>query len=131
MPASALRSPRHWILPLLADLVCVLAFAFGGKNSHEAGDSDWIVLVIAWPFAIAAAVAHLGLLARGRSTRAPWPEGAIVLATTYVLGMVVRVLAGRGIAVGFLLVALIFLAVTMLGWRLVAGLIARRQAARA
>jgi len=130
MSTPGLRPLRTW-LPLLADLVCVLAFAFGGKNSHEAGDSDWIVLVIAWPFALAAVLAHFGLLAKGRRALSIWPEGAVVVATTYVLGMVLRVAAGRGIAVGFLIVAAIFLAVTMLGWRLVAGFIARRQTARA
>jgi len=110
--------------------VCVLAFAFGGKSSHEAGDSDWIVLVIAWPFALAAVLAHLGLLARGRRTPRVWPEGAIVVATTYVLGMLLRLVAGRGIAVGFLIVAVLFLAVTMLGWRLVAGLVESSAPAR-
>jgi len=115
------------LLPLVADLACVLALAAGGKSSHEAGDSDWVVLVIAWPFAMAAAFAHVGLIARGRDTRAVWPAGGTVLAVTYVLGMVLRVLAGRGIAVGFLVVAAVFLAVTMLGWRaIVTWAVARR-----
>ncbi len=116
---AANLKPRAW-LPLLADLVCVLAFAFGGKNSHEAGDSDWIVLVIAWPFALAAVLAHLGLNAKGREVKG-LREGAIVVATTYVVGMLVRLAAGRGVAVGFLIVAALFLAVTMLGWRAIAA----------
>jgi len=110
-----------WGPPLLADLVCVLAFATGGKNTHEAGDSGWTVLVIAWPFALAAVLAHLLLLARGRATRGLWPAGAVVVATTYVLGMALRVVAGRGVAVGFLIVAALFLSATMLGWRMIAG----------
>lgn len=110
-----------WGLPLLADLVCVLVFATGGKNTHEAGDSDWTVLVIAWPFALAAVLAHLVLLAQGRAAREWRPAGMVVVATTYVLGMALRVVAGRGVAAGFLIVAAFFLTVTMLGWRMIAG----------
>lgn len=119
---------RPFLLPLLADLVCVLAFASAGKSSHEAGDSDWVVLAIVWPFAVAALVAHLGLASRRRATARPWPAGVVVLGTTYVVGMLLRVAEGRGIALGFLVVALVFLTLTMLGWRLAAALAARRTA---
>ena len=121
------RPATRWILPLLADLVCVLAFAFGGKSSHEASDSNWIVLVIVWPYALAAALAHAGLLWRGRPTRRIWPEGVVVLAVTYTLGMLLRVASGRGIAIGFLVVAIIFLTLTMLGWRVATDFVARRR----
>lgn len=124
---SPRRLPRHRVTPLVADLLCVLAFATGGKNTHEAGDSNWTVLVIAWPFALATVLAHLALLAQGRPTRRLWPAGAVVVATTYVLGMVLRVVAGRGVAVGFLIVAASFLTVTMLGWRMIAGRVRARR----
>jgi Protein of unknown function (DUF3054) len=120
---------RPW--PLLADLVCVLALAFGGKNTHEAGDSSWVVLVIAWPFALAGVLAHVALVWRGRQASRMWPEGVVVLAVTYVLGMLLRALSGRGLAPGFLVVAAIFLAVTMLGWRLILRLTTRSGAASA
>lgn len=122
---------RLWLWPLLADLVCVLAFAIGGKSSHEAGDSDWVVLAIVWPYAVAALVAHVGLLVRERPTGRVWPEGVVVLAVTYVLGMGLRAVSGRGLAPGFLVVAAIFLALTMLGWRGVAQLATRLSARRA
>jgi hypothetical protein len=114
-----LHPPTRWLWPLVADLGCVLALAVGGKNSHEAGDSDWVVLAIAWPFAVAAGLAHAWLGSRGRQARRVWPEGAIVLAVTYVIGMLLRAVSGRGLAVGFLVVAGMFLALTMLGWRVV------------
>lgn len=38
-------------------------------------------------------------------------------------GRVLRLISGRGIAVGFLVVAITFLSVTMLGWRLVAEVV--------
>jgi Protein of unknown function (DUF3054) len=117
--------------PLLADLVCVLALAIGGMNSHEAGDSDWVVLAIAWPFALAAVLAHVLLWWRGRPSSRIWPGGVTVLTIAYVLGMLLRALSGRGLAPGFLVVAATFLAVTMLGWRGAVRLAERSRASRA
>ncbi len=102
---------------MVADLVCVLVFAAAGKGTHEANDSEWVVLAIVWPYALSVVLAHTGLLLRGRQTRRVWPEGAVILAVTYVLGTLLRLVSGRGIAVGFLAVAVVFLALTMLGWR--------------
>ncbi len=116
-------------VPVIADLICVLALALGGKSSHEPGDSDWVVLTIVWPFAAAVLLAHLLLVWRHRPARRPWPEGVVVLAVTYAAGMVLRGLSGRGLAPGFLVVAALFLALTMLGWRLAALLVVRRRAA--
>jgi hypothetical protein len=42
-----------------------------------------------------------------------------------VLGMVLRVVSGQGTAVAFIGVALAFLGLFLLGWRLVAGLASR------
>ena len=78
--------------------------------------------------ALAALLAHLLLAWRDRSTLRVWPEGATVLAVTYVLGMILRALFGRGMALGFLIVAFLFLTVTMLGWRAVAHVVMRRRA---
>ncbi|MDX6326936.1 MAG: hypothetical protein QOK15_3290 [Nocardioidaceae bacterium] len=116
--------------PLVADLVCVLVFALAGKSSHESSDSSWVVAAIAWPYALAVGVAHAGLVVRRRPTRRIWPEGGLVLAVTYVLGMILRVVSGRGIAVGFLVVAALFLTLTMLGWRGIAQLVGNRRTSR-
>ena len=125
-PGPRLRTRR--LLALLADLASVLAFASAGKSSHEAGDPSWVVLAIAWPYALAAVVAHAGLLWRGRLPARVWPEGVVVLAVTYLLGMSLRVASGRGMAVGFLVVAAIFLTITLLGWRGVVRLVLSRRA---
>ena len=104
-------------MPLIADLLCVLALALGGKSSHDEAGSFWVVLAIAWPYALAAVLTHLWLLLRGRQASRVWPEGVIVLAVTYVLGMALRAVSGRGLDPAFLVVAGIFLTLTMLGWR--------------
>lgn len=130
---TKLRPGTSRLWPLLADLVCVLALALGGKGTHEAGESDWVVLVIAWPFAVAAVLAQAWLLSRGRPTARIWPEGVTVLAATYAIGMLLRAISGRGLAPGFLVVAALFLAATMLGWRAVAhlaGITRRRSPSR-
>ncbi len=119
------------MLPLLADLACTVAFAFGGKTSHEAGESDWVVLAIVWPFALAVAAAHAGLFAKGRRAERVWPEGVTVVAATYVVGIALRAISGRTIALGFLVVALVFLTVTMLGWRALVRSRSRRHEATA
>ena len=126
--AGATRLPlRTWLLPVVADLACVLAFAAAGKGSHEAGASEWVVLAIAWPFALAVVVAHAGLVRADRVADRVWPGGVVVLGTTYLLGMALRVVSGRGIAVGFLVVALVFLTATLLGWRAVRRLVVDRR----
>ncbi len=51
----------------------------------------------------------------------------MVLATTYAVGMVLRAATGRGTAVAFLIVAAGFLALTMLGWRLLRRTVASRR----
>lgn len=117
------RPTHRWLGPLVADLACVLALAVGGKSSHDASESDWAVVAIMWPYALAAGLAHAWLASRGRQTRQAWPEGAIVLAVTYVLGMLLRVISGRGVAPGFLVAAAIFLSAMMLGWRGVVQLV--------
>lgn len=124
------RPTGSWLWPLVADLACVLALAAGGKRSHEPGDSAWVVLAIVWPFALAAGVAHVWLVSRGRRTGQAWHEGVVVVAVTYVLGMLVRAISGRGLAPGFLVVAAVFLALTMLGWRGAALLVTSLRAAR-
>jgi len=121
----------RWWWPVLADVVCVLALAASGKRSHEAGDPAWVVLAIAWPFAVAVMVSHLVLLGRGsRTAERTWPEGAFILAATYVIGMALRAASGRGMAPAFLLVAGLFLTATMLGWRLAWRVVADRASRR-
>jgi len=124
------RPTARWLPPLVADLACVLVFAAAGKATHEAGASNWVVLAIVWPYALAAVLAHGVLVARGRPTARLWPEGAIVLAVTYVLGMLLRAVSGRGVAVDFLVVAVIFLALLLLGWRGIAQVATRRRTSR-
>ena len=110
------------VAPLL-DLLVVLVFALVGRRSHAHGITLGGVLETAAPFLCGTAagwlLASLSLDASPRS----WQFGAVVVVATIVIGMLLRRLATAGTAPSFVVVATLFLAATMLGWRLVARLL--------
>lgn len=112
---------KPWIAALL-DLVCVVAFVALGIESH--GESDSFVKVAA-PFIAALAVAWLV----AAPLRAPetLKAGGVIWLVTLVGGMLLRRVTGEGTAAAFIVVATVFLAVTMLGWRGIRELIVRRR----
>ena len=65
-------------------------------------------------------IASLTLDASPRS----WQFGAVVVAATVVVGMLLRRLTSTGTAPSFVVVATLFLAASMLGWRLLARVVA-------
>jgi hypothetical protein len=58
------------------------------------------------------------------------PSGAAAWLGTVAVGMVLRVLAGQGTAFAFIIVALAFLGLFLLGWRLLARWAPRLVASR-
>jgi Protein of unknown function (DUF3054) len=75
-----------------------------------------------------------GRLAGGPGLAAPggaFPGRAGAWLGTVAVDMVLRVVSGQGTAVAFVLVALAFLGLFLLGWRLVTRLVARRARLRA
>lgn len=58
------------------------------------------------------------------------PAGVVVWVTAVVGGMGLRALSGEGTAAAFVVVAGVFLASTLLGWRLVARLVQARRPSR-
>ena len=126
---TARGNARLWAI--LADAVCVLAFAAGGKSAHDDSATWWVILVIAWPYALAMLAGHLWAQQRELASWRLFPAGLGILGFTYAVGMGIRMATGRGIATGFVIVAIVFLTLTMLGWRAVATLVARRRATRA
>jgi len=105
-------------LALVLDCCCVLAFVIIGRASHERGESLGGIASTAWPFLAGLACGWLAV----RAWRRPlglFPAGVGAWLGTVALGMVLRVVAGQGTAVAFVLVALGFLGLFLLGWRLV------------
>jgi Protein of unknown function (DUF3054) len=113
-----MRSAR---LAVVLDVCCVLIFVIIGRASHTKGESLAGIASTSWPF-----LAGLGigwLAARGwRRPLAIRPEGLAIWLCTVTLGMILRVVSGQGIAVAFIAVALAFLALFLLGWRMLARL---------
>jgi hypothetical protein len=108
------------------DLVMVLVFVAIGRTTHAHGLTAAGLASTAWPFLAALAVGWL-ILAAGRRDGVALSSGVVVWISTVTLGMAFRVVAGQGTAVAFVFVALGFLGLTMLGWRVVALGIRRRR----
>jgi hypothetical protein len=116
---------RGAIRAAVLDVAVVLVFVVIGRANHHDGDTVPGVASTAWPF-----LAGLGagwLVARvWRRPAALVPSGIAAWLGTLAVGMVLRVVAGQGTAVSFIIVALCFLGLFLLGWRLLARLFAGR-----
>jgi Protein of unknown function (DUF3054) len=98
------------------DICCVLAFVVIGRSAHHHGDGIAGVVMTAWPF-LAGLAAGLLVTRAWRRPAAILPGGAGAWLGTVVIGMLLRVISGQGTAFAFVLVALAFLGLFMLGWR--------------
>jgi hypothetical protein len=116
-----MRSAR---VAVVLDIACVLVFVIIGRASHTKGESLAGIASTAWPFLAGLGVGWLASRA-WRRPLAILPVGLVVWLSTVAIGMVARVISGQGTAVAFIAVALVFLALFLLGWRLLARL-ARR-----
>ena len=70
----------------------------------------------AWPFAVGVLVGWLVVALLGRSGTT-LVDGALVVISTVTVGIPLRLIAGQGVAVAFVFVALGFLGLFMLGAR--------------
>lgn len=105
------------------DLVAVTVFALLGRAAHHRVLDLLGVLETAWPFVVSLIVGHLAthLIVgswRNAAVAAVWPAGVIIWAVTAVLGLTIRVVAGGGAPLAFVVVTAVVLLVTMVGWRL-------------
>jgi hypothetical protein len=113
-----MRSAR---LAVLLDVCCVLVFVAIGRASHTKGETLGGIASTAWPFLAGLAGGWLAARAWRRPTRL-WPAGVGAWLGTVALGMLLRVVSGQGTAPAFIGVALAFLGLFLLGWRLLARL---------
>lgn len=108
---------RSAVPAAVLDAFCVLLFVVIGRASHSQGETLAGVASTLWPF-----LAGLGagwLAARAwRRPAAILPSGAGAWLGTVAIGMLLRVLAGQGTAFAFIVVALAFVGLFLLGWRL-------------
>ena len=108
----------------MLDVCSVLIFVVIGRASHTKGESLAGIASTSWPFLCGLAVGW----AASRAWRRPLalrPAGIAVWLCTVAVGMVLRVVSGQGTALAFIVVALAFLGLFLLGWRLLARLAVR------
>ncbi|MGR0159921.1 DUF3054 domain-containing protein [Paenarthrobacter nitroguajacolicus] len=120
---------RLWIPAALADLLLILVFAAIGRDAHARGDIISGAFTTAWPFLAGAAIAWVAT----RAWRAPfavWPSGISVWIGAVLVGMLLRAATGQTVVLAFVLVALISLAVFLLGYRILAALFLRASRKR-
>jgi hypothetical protein len=113
------RSRRDAALAAVLDVTAIVVFVALGRRTHDESSGVAGVVGTAAPFLIGAALGWLG----GRAWRSPLTvaTGAVVCAVTLVVGMVLRrVVFDDGTAWSFVVVATLFLALFLIGWRIVA-----------
>jgi hypothetical protein len=124
MPAAKPALPRTALIAGLADAILILVFAAIGRDAHQRADVVTGVFSTAWPFLAGAAIGWLAV----RAWRAPlqiWPAGVGVWIGTVAGGMLLRAATGQTVVLTFIIVALISLAILLLGYRAVIALVVR------
>ena len=109
-----------WPTAVVADVLVVVVFAAVGRSNHHESVGAAGVWHTAWPFLLGTAIA-LALSAVTKADPLSLRTGIRVWLWTVVIGMVVRASLGEGIALSFIIVALIVLGALFLGWRLAFG----------
>jgi len=108
---------RLWVA---IDLLAVLVFVAIGRSVHDHGINGAGLASTVWPFIVGLSIGWLVVIALGR-VGTSLSDGVIVAVTTVAVGMILRAVAGQGVAFAFILVALGFLGAFMLGGRAVLG----------
>ena len=134
MPSTTDRSatravPAFTAAAAAADFILILIFAAIGRDAHARGESVTGILATAWPFLAGAAVAWL-LLRVWRRPLALWPAGVAVWLGTVAIGMALRALTGQTVVLPVVIVALLSLAVFLLGYRLIVAIVLRLRGRR-
>src|SRR5690606_437097 len=110
----------------VVDAAVVVLFVLIGRSSHGEPNTLIDVVTTLWPFAASLALGWI--VARAwQMPVAPLRTGVGVWAITVAAGMALRALSGGGIAVSFIVVASLFLAAGLIGWRVVATLVLSRR----
>jgi hypothetical protein len=112
--------------PLVLDFLFVLLFVSIGRSAHHHTFSVGGLFSTLWPFAVGVGAGWLAVALRGRAGLA-LSDGTLIVVITVALGMVLRVISGQGTAVAFIIVALAFLGLFLLGWRLIFQVARRRR----
>lgn len=126
MSAAKAALVRTALIAAFVDAILILVFAAIGRDAHQRADVLTGVFSTAWPFLAGAATAWLF----ARIWRAPfaiWPSGVAIWIGTVAVGMLLRAISGQAVVLAFVIVALISLAILLLGYRAVIALMSRNR----
>lgn len=109
---------KRWIVPFAGDIALVVLFVFIGTRNHDTDTGFTGVLSTAAPFVIGACAGWIA--ASGWKNPTTAQTGIVVWIGTVVIGMLLRHFAwDRGTALAFVIVATVFNALTLIGWRVI------------
>jgi len=112
--------------PLVIDALFLMLFVGIGRSAHSHGITVSGMASTLWPFAVGLVAGWLITWRRHRAGEAPL-EGLVIVLVTVALGMLLRVVSGQGTVLAFIIVALAFLTLFLVGWRLVMVALVRRR----
>ncbi len=134
MSASYSKTASH---AFLFDLTLIVLFVALGRRTHEASGLGGLVVAL-WPFVAALVIAwsslgaHRILLARTphspEAWSQPWPAGVLIWLITAGGGLAIRGATGGSVTGGFPYVTFGMLLAGLVGWRVLAWLMARVRA---
>lgn len=107
-----------------ADVVLILVFAAIGRDAHHREEPILGVLLTAWPF-LAGAAAGWVIARAWRSPLSVLRAGVPVWLASLAGGMVLRALTAQTVVLPFVIVAMLALAVFLVGYRLLLAGFAR------
>ncbi|MUM19117.1 DUF3054 domain-containing protein [Mycobacterium sp. CBMA271] len=122
---SRTQKPAASVLfSLVLDAVGIFVFCTIGQISHSEGITLPGVWHTAWPFLSGAGIGWL--LSRGWSRPTSVAHtGIAVWVSTVLFGMILRTLSHQGVQFSFIVVASLFTAMFLLGWRVIASRLIR------
>ncbi len=100
----------------LIDLISVLVFVTIGRHTHKDGNTVSGTFTTLWPFAAGLLIGWL-LVSRTHRIATTKTSGLIIALSAVLVGMILRVISGQGIALAFVIVATAFLSFCLVGWR--------------
>ena len=103
----------------------LVIFVLLGRTSHTEGITVAGTARTAWPFLVGLAVGW-GVARAWRRPAAVRPTGVVVWPVCVAAAMLLRLASGQGVVAAFVGVALAFVGLGLLGWRLLAGVAVRR-----
>jgi hypothetical protein len=113
-------------LSFLLDAILVTAFVIVGRASHDRSLTRLLGVAL-WPFLVGLLIGWLAGRA-WKDPNAPVRAGIPVWLGTAAVGMLLRWVSGQGVQPVFMAVGSAFLLLFIVGWRVIAALVRRRQA---